>query len=111
MAVAIFSTGAIVFWLEEKTGKVESKPIQSAQLLGHADLQEDALSSPLHTTQTQEEYMQIFWVSLCVHGCRSGAISLPKNVCAVLTIGALLVVMVVTLPLTLSVWDLLQTAG
>lgn len=55
--------------------------------------------------------MQIFWVGLCVERYRPGAISLPKNVCAVLTIGALLVVMVVTLPLTLSVRDLLQTAG
>lgn len=55
VAVAIFSRGAIVFWLGGKNGKGGglanpgslSKPIQSAQLLGHAHLQEDAPSSPL----------------------------------------------------------------
>lgn len=65
-----------------------------------------------HTSiQQREEYMYIFWVGLGVHECRLCAISLPKNVCAALTVGALLAVMVVILPLTLSVWDLLQTPG
>lgn len=79
MAVAIFSSGAIVFWLGGKNWKGGglanpsslSKPIQSAQLLGHADLQEDALSPPplAHKTNAQqdEEYMHIFWVDLCVY--------------------------------------------
>lgn len=68
---------------------------------------------PFHLTQTPkpEECMYVFWVGLCAHGRGPGAIALPKNVCAALPIGALLAVMVVTLPLTLSVWDLLQTAG
>lgn len=58
VAMAIFSSRAIVFWLGEKNWKGGglanlgslSEPIQSAQLLGHADLQEDAPSSLLHTT-------------------------------------------------------------
>lgn len=58
VAVAIFSSGAIVSWLGEngKGGGLAnpssvSKPFQSAQLLSHADLQEDALSfhPPLDT--------------------------------------------------------------
>lgn len=53
VAVAIFSKGAIVSRLggNGKGGGLAnpssvSKPIQSAQLLGHADIQEDALSPP-----------------------------------------------------------------
>lgn len=82
-AAAIFSGGAIVFWLGEKMGEVEGcqppahwvKPIQSAQLFGQARPQEDARSSPLACWNLKNTPLYPGWVYVDI-GRRPVAISL-----------------------------------